>query len=427
MKGFFVYMFLNESEEVLYIGYSINLVNRIETQHFLSARGNLTEECILETKKVLYHNAVSADDMKVKERYLINSLTPKYNCKLNNNSKFSFSIDIEWKLYSLDTSTLIEKRNKLGKKSNAIINHNLILSHLTSRFNAVYQYVKINYEHKKSFFVIDLSKFVGKIENLKIVNKKLFFFLINEDYYIINLKECFGYNDLTNENYLNIDLRDCNQYYDEGLLNNELLKEWDMDFSPTFGILYEYLKEGCFFGIELNQFIDNQLNHLKIIDSKNIKFTSLKTKQIKNYYLDMMKVNNLHIRKEIKAKMKYNYINLVDREASVYLGEIIVSNSKFIMINMKLYIYSSHLFQWLFNKSDIKRFNLRKEDYVEVLIEGDSSFLVPIDFGFCDENELKYELMSKTFFSYDVVKNLNLLSKDLCEFFDRELSDLDII
>ena len=36
MKGFFIYMFLDQEETPLYIGQSINLINRIEKQHFLT-------------------------------------------------------------------------------------------------------------------------------------------------------------------------------------------------------------------------------------------------------------------------------------------------------------------------------------------------------------------------------------------------------
>ena len=101
MIGFFIYMFLDEEEKPLYIGQSINLINRIEKQHFLSEYGNLSEECILKTKQVLYHECISADDMKVKERYLINTLSPEFNISLNNKSRFSFSIEIDWKYLSL--------------------------------------------------------------------------------------------------------------------------------------------------------------------------------------------------------------------------------------------------------------------------------------------------------------------------------------
>lgn len=46
MIGFFIYMFLDREENPLYIGQSINLIKRVEKQHFLSKYGNLSDECI---------------------------------------------------------------------------------------------------------------------------------------------------------------------------------------------------------------------------------------------------------------------------------------------------------------------------------------------------------------------------------------------
>lgn len=115
-KDYYVYMFLDKDENPLYIGSSFNLVTRIEQQHFLNKNGNLVEECIIKTYKILYHKAESYDDMMIKERYLINTLDPIFNIKLKNNSKFSFKIDFEWNLYSVDTKSLIEKRKKRSRK-----------------------------------------------------------------------------------------------------------------------------------------------------------------------------------------------------------------------------------------------------------------------------------------------------------------------
>lgn len=117
MKGYFVYMFLNEKEEPLYIGLSTNLTTRIEVQHFKSSNGNLSQECIEETHSILYHTALSIDDMKIKERYLINTLNPKYNNKMNNENLFSFTIEIDWKLYSIDKSKLIQDKEKKTKRT----------------------------------------------------------------------------------------------------------------------------------------------------------------------------------------------------------------------------------------------------------------------------------------------------------------------
>jgi hypothetical protein len=117
MKGYFVYMFLNEKEEPLYIGISTNLTTRIETQHFKSLNGNLSQECIAETHSILYHSALSQDDMKIKERYLINTLNPKYNNKMNNENRFSFTIEMDWKLYSIDKENLIGNRENKSKRT----------------------------------------------------------------------------------------------------------------------------------------------------------------------------------------------------------------------------------------------------------------------------------------------------------------------
>lgn len=126
MKSFYIYMFLNEEEEPLYIGQTINLVQRIQRQHFLSDYGNLSEECILKTKRVLYHECLSEEDMKIKERYLINTLSPKFNKSINNNNKFSFSIDIDWKYLPLNREKIIKERKaiirkKIAKKTVSIL------------------------------------------------------------------------------------------------------------------------------------------------------------------------------------------------------------------------------------------------------------------------------------------------------------------
>ena len=119
-KAYHLYMFLDKDENPLYIGISKNLTTRIETQHFKSLNGNLSQECIDETYSILYHIAFSEEDMKLKERYLINTLNPKYNKKMNKKNRFSFTIDIDWKLYNVDVENLIEvtrkKRNIIKSK-----------------------------------------------------------------------------------------------------------------------------------------------------------------------------------------------------------------------------------------------------------------------------------------------------------------------
>ncbi|SEC65043.1 GIY-YIG catalytic domain-containing protein [Tenacibaculum sp. MAR_2009_124] len=121
MEIFCVYMFLDKKGKPLYIGSSINLKIRIETNHFRSENGNLTRKCVEETVEILYHEATSVDDMKIKERYLINRLKPVYNIHMNNKSEFSFDIKIKWKEYDFDKEVILS--NKRIKRNSKTINH----------------------------------------------------------------------------------------------------------------------------------------------------------------------------------------------------------------------------------------------------------------------------------------------------------------
>ncbi len=201
MKGHFVYMFLNEKEEPLYIGISTNLTTRIEIQHFKSLYGNLSQECVEETHNILYHIALSGDDMKIKERYLINTLNPKYNIKMNNENKFSFTIDIDWKLYSINTDELIEIRSlKTQSSGKKITNHK----------NSI---VKVKYSWLDYGFYVNEDKYTYyKISEKKegdfgeVITKQVLFILVNGEFYISDWENlgyyCGNYKEISKKNNL---------------------------------------------------------------------------------------------------------------------------------------------------------------------------------------------------------------------------------
>lgn len=96
-ENFFVYRFLDENQETLYVGKTKNLTGRIRSTHF-SKLGHLPDECYSETKIVVYSECLSESDMAIQERYLINTLNPKYNDKMNRSDTFSFTINcFDWK------------------------------------------------------------------------------------------------------------------------------------------------------------------------------------------------------------------------------------------------------------------------------------------------------------------------------------------
>lgn len=114
--SYYIYKFISDSDEILYVGITSDIKGRVQSQHF-GANGHLPEECYLETALILHSKCLTRDDAKIKERYLINHLIPKYNELLNNASRFNFVIDdFEWKYIPFDRESMLEKRQKKRDK-----------------------------------------------------------------------------------------------------------------------------------------------------------------------------------------------------------------------------------------------------------------------------------------------------------------------
>ena len=76
VNKYYIYKLLNDSNDVLYVGKTKNLIKRI-TQHF--NKGHLNIDCYNNTKKILYCCLENQTDMDVYEIYYINIYSPLYN------------------------------------------------------------------------------------------------------------------------------------------------------------------------------------------------------------------------------------------------------------------------------------------------------------------------------------------------------------
>ena len=108
----YLYQFLDKLDTPIYIGITGDIKTRINTQHF-GKGGHLSDECYEEAYMVLYCQCLSEDDAKIRERYFINKLSPKYNNKMKNGSKFSFEIpEAEWKYLPIDKNKITKNKQK---------------------------------------------------------------------------------------------------------------------------------------------------------------------------------------------------------------------------------------------------------------------------------------------------------------------------
>lgn len=118
-ENYFVYLFEGRCGEPLYVGLTKSIDNRIKQQHF-SSNSHLDDNCLFEVEKIFYHQCRSRGDMKIKERYLINKLNPKFNQSMNNEDDFDFVIDVNWENYSFDKKALLDKRQKNNIKKSKL-------------------------------------------------------------------------------------------------------------------------------------------------------------------------------------------------------------------------------------------------------------------------------------------------------------------
>ena len=118
MKNFYVYKFTDKCKKVLYIGQTNNLSKRIDQEHF-AKRGDdkaYKTEWASNIFQIEYCICASLEDMKIKERYFINTLQPKFNKQLNKNHPFSFVINTEWLTFERKKERIhvpIDEKNEL--------------------------------------------------------------------------------------------------------------------------------------------------------------------------------------------------------------------------------------------------------------------------------------------------------------------------
>lgn len=111
-----VYRFINNNNEIIYVGKTQNGIKNRINQHF-SKSGHLDSQCYKEVSRIEYIIAHSQIDMDIKELYYINKWKPKYNIiskyEDNNSDVEIDTSDDNWQLYNPN----LQRRNGWNKLS----------------------------------------------------------------------------------------------------------------------------------------------------------------------------------------------------------------------------------------------------------------------------------------------------------------------
>lgn len=179
---YYIYKFLDKEQNDLYVGITNDIKRRITQEHFTN-RGHLGYSCYTEVEYVVYSKCYSKDDARIKERYLINKLNPKYNIIHKNYSMFNFEInDFQWIYMPFDKEKFLKSIEKAKEKE---LNSLKLLPEIDIPNNYVYVYGDRKLDGHKIFRATSETwkttiVFKGKFElNALYVNDKLFFIFYN--------------------------------------------------------------------------------------------------------------------------------------------------------------------------------------------------------------------------------------------------------
>jgi len=117
---YFVYKFVDDNNQIIYIGKTIRLLARM-VQHF-QTDSHLTDECYDNVKYVFYSLLKTNAEMDIYEIYLIDKYRPQYNQKSVYEQDEMSSIvlpELVWKEYHHESLDLKGKRTLPDKKTAA--------------------------------------------------------------------------------------------------------------------------------------------------------------------------------------------------------------------------------------------------------------------------------------------------------------------
>ena len=101
MKKYYVYRFLDKYKNIIYVGYTSQLLSTRMDQHF--TKGHLPKECYDSVAEIQYKAFANNCDAMMLEIYYINLYKPKYNkkslCNQQPNYLAGMEDDNKWHTY----------------------------------------------------------------------------------------------------------------------------------------------------------------------------------------------------------------------------------------------------------------------------------------------------------------------------------------
>lgn len=125
---YFLYRFLNENNDVIYLGRTNDIRRRILKEHFTN-NTHLCLECYKETHRVEYTQIKNESEEFAFEAILINKIRPKYNTQFKDNAEFNFTLpEFKWIEFEWNFDGQLELMKKLKCSTQSL--HDLLESYV---------------------------------------------------------------------------------------------------------------------------------------------------------------------------------------------------------------------------------------------------------------------------------------------------------
>jgi hypothetical protein len=110
--AYYVYRFIDVTNEIIYVGKTKNIETRINRQHF-TINGHLPQDCYDDTLKVEYAILNSKVEMDIYELYYINKCLPKYNVSDKCEEDFNLCLpELNWQTYKEFDKVVVSKEDQ---------------------------------------------------------------------------------------------------------------------------------------------------------------------------------------------------------------------------------------------------------------------------------------------------------------------------
>lgn len=180
---FYVYRFLDQNDNIIYIGKTNNMDNRMYI-HFHS--GHLPKECYCSVSKIEYIKLETKIEMDIVELYYINKVKPKYNIKDKQNEELQLNLKEEYKWHTYLSNSITQKKEFTIKLNGYLANENLNLKNknkeLSKRFKELNSNFKREIKRFKNLVIDELSNENRLTERNSYLEKQVKFYEMKTDF-----------------------------------------------------------------------------------------------------------------------------------------------------------------------------------------------------------------------------------------------------